>query len=164
MWLEATSIWPRIGCCCERCAAKTLPNRTSVAVCSELRELVGFDDACFGLISAGNRDGDKQQRHVVYWSNLGNGLILKGYDDKDEAERELKASIKARDSLPDYLRQHVPAVERHGEKAWLKLTPLGMCSLAECDWLFGLLPLEASEEQRVDLFDALKGHFEKSRN
>ena len=151
------------------CKAKTLPDRTSVDVCSELREIVGSKEARFGLISTGKRDGDKLH-HVVYWSNHDGGLILKGYNSEDEAEREWKASVKARESLPLAMRQHVPAVERLRKenntnedkpvKSWLKLTPLGLCSLAECNWLFGLLPLEASEEQRVELFMALKGHFQ----
>ena len=83
-----------------------------MAVCSELRQLVGSADARFGLISAGKRDGDNHQHHVVYWSNHGNGFILKGYNDTNEAERELKASVKARDSLPNALKLRVPVVER----------------------------------------------------
>lgn len=147
------------------CKVKTLPDRTSVGVCSDLQRIVRAKKARFGLISAGKRDGDNLHHHVVYWSDHGEGFILKGYGSQNEADRELSTSIKARESLTRKLKRHVPVVERlesHDidEKIWLKLTPLGLCSLAECNWLFGLLPLEASEEQRVDLFMALKGHFQ----
>ena len=137
------------------CKAKTLQDRTSVGVCSELRAVVGAKKARFGLIS-------DDEHHVVYWSNHGGGFVLKGYSEESEAHREFKASVKAKESLVHRLKKHVPSVEYLGnsnsnsDKFWLKLTPLGLCSLAECDWLFGLLPLEASESEKEDLFDSLK--------
>ena len=95
--------------------AKTLSDRTSVDVCSNLRQIVGGEEARFGLISAGARDDDDKQHHVVYWSDHEEGFILKGYSAEYEANRELNASFKARESLTDKLKRHVPVVETPSE-------------------------------------------------